>query len=76
MSDQSKRAARRPWWVLGPGLASSIVLSAVFALLASFRVSEYIADAQVVDLVFALMGVVLVIAGVVSIVYYLRTADK
>ena len=76
MSDQGKRAARRPWWVLGPGLASSIILSAAFALLASFRVSQYVAEAQVIDLVFAIMGLVLVFAGVVSIVYYLRKGGK
>ena len=76
MSDQGKRAARRPWWVLGPGLVSSIVLSAVFALLASFRISEYVAEAQAIDLVFAIMGLVLVVAGVVSIVYYLRRGDQ
>lgn len=72
MSDQQKRAARRPWWVLGPGLVSSIVLSVVFLLLASFRLSEYLSDPQAIDLVFAIMGLGLVIAGVVSIVYYAR----
>ena len=75
MSNQDKSAARRPWWVLGPGLTSSIVLSAVFALLAAFRLTEYLAEPRVLDLVFAIMGLGLVLAGIVSIVYYLRRDD-
>ena len=76
MSDQARRAARRPWWVLGGGVGSSIALTALFLAMVGWRITQFVADQQVLDGVFVAAGLLLVVAGIVSIVYYLRKDDR
>ena len=72
MSDQEKRAARRPWYVLGTDIRTSVLLTVLFGGMVTWRVVQFAIDPQVLDMVFVVLGLVLVLAGVISIVYYAR----
>jgi hypothetical protein len=63
---------KRPWWVLGVGLGSSIFTLAAVGLLEPFWISQQIENPSVVHAALAVICGTLALLAVVSVVYWAR----
>jgi hypothetical protein len=63
---------KRPWWVLGVGLGSSIYTLAGFGLLDSFWIGRQVEGPSVLHAAAAVLFGAMTLLAVVSVVYWAR----